>query len=121
MSKKILIAEDEAHVAKIIQFKLEKNGYEVIHKSNGKEVLASIISDKPDLILLDVMMPGMNGFDVLKEMQKYPDIKDIPTIMVTALGQEADTVKGFDLGVEDYIVKPFRPAELLSRVNRILK
>jgi two-component system, OmpR family, alkaline phosphatase synthesis response regulator PhoP len=121
MSKKILIAEDEVHVAKIIQFKLEKNGYEVIHKENGKEALAYAISEKPDLILLDVMMPGMNGFDVLKAIKNHPDIKDIPTVMLTALGQESDTVKGFDLGVEDYIVKPFRPAELLSRINRILK
>ena len=120
MSKKILIAEDEEHIAKIIKFKLEKNGYEVIHCSNGKDALASIISEKPDLVLLDVMMPGMNGFEVLKEMKAHPEVERIPVIMLTALGQETDTVKGFDLGVKDYIVKPFRTAELLSRVNRFL-
>jgi len=120
MSKKILIAEDETHIAKIIRFKLEKNGYTVIHESNGNDALASIISEKPDLVLLDVMMPGMNGFEVLKAIKADPNVGDIPIIMLTALGQETDMVKGFDLGVKDYITKPFRTAELLSRVNRFL-
>jgi two-component system, OmpR family, alkaline phosphatase synthesis response regulator PhoP len=121
MDKTILIAEDEAPIAKLVQFKLEKKGYKIIHKNNGKDALEAIKSEKPDLILLDVMMPYLTGFEVLKEIKSNLETKDIPVIMLTAMGKEADAVKGFDFGVIDYIRKPFNYAELVSRINRVFK
>ncbi|MDH5561504.1 MAG: response regulator [Deltaproteobacteria bacterium] len=121
MGYTMVLAEDEEHVAKIIIFKLGKAGFNVVWKDNGIDALKEIEETVPDIVLLDVMMPGMNGFEVLEKIKSNDKLKDIPTVMLTAMGQEGDTVKGFDMGAVDYIIKPFRPAELLSRVNRILK
>ena len=121
MDKTILIAEDEAPIAKLIQFKLEKKGYKIIYKNNGKDALEAIKLEKPDLVLLDVMMPYLTGNEVLKEIKTNLDTKDIPVIMLTAMGQETDAVKSFDLGAIDYIRKPFNYAELVSRIERIFK
>ncbi len=120
MTTKIVLAEDEPQIARLIEFKLKKEGYQVIWKENGKEALEAIKEDKPDLILLDIMMPVMGGYEVLRHIKKDEGLKDIPVIMLTARAQEKDVVKGIDLGAEDYITKPFHPAELLARVRRIL-
>ncbi len=120
MTRKIVLAEDEPQIARLIEFKLKKEGYQVIWKENGKEALEAIKEDKPDLILLDIMMPVMGGYEVLRHIKKDEGLKDIPVIMLTARAQEKDVVKGIDLGAEDYITKPFHPAELLARVRRIL-
>lgn len=121
MSKKVLLAEDEEHIGKLIVFKLEKEGLEVIWKQDGESALAAVKSELPDLILLDVMMPKMNGFDVLKAIQNDESIKNIPIVMLTAKAQESDIVDGINKGATDYIVKPFRPAELVARIKRFLK
>ncbi|MFC1724079.1 response regulator transcription factor [candidate division KSB1 bacterium] len=121
MSHKIVLAEDEPQIARLIQFKLQKEGFEIIWKDNGADALDSVKEHKPDLVLLDVMMPVMDGYQVLKKIKEDENLKDTPVIMLTAKGQERDVVKGFDLGSEDYIVKPFRPAELVSRIKKILK
>jgi len=89
-------------------------------KENGEEALAAIKTEKPDLILLDVMMPVMNGYEVLRRVKEDENLKNIPVVMLTARAQEKDVVKGIDLGADDYIIKPFHPAELLARVKRIL-
>jgi len=120
MAKKIVLAEDEPQIARLIEFKLKKEGYEVIWKENGEEALKAIKADKPDLILLDIMMPVMDGYEVLRRVKEDENLKSIPVIMLTARAQEKDVVKGIDLGAEDYITKPFHPAELLARVKRIL-
>ena len=121
MSHKIVLAEDEPQIARLIQFKLQKEGFEITWKDNGADALESVKEIKPDLVLLDVMMPVMDGYQVLKKIKEDENLKQIPVIMLTAKGQERDVVKGFDLGSEDYIVKPFRPAELVSRIKKILK
>ncbi len=120
MTRKIVLAEDEPQIARLIEFKLKKEGYDVTWKENGEEALKAIKADKPDLILLDIMMPVMDGYEVLRRLKEDENLGDIPVIMLTARAQEKDVVKGIDLGAEDYITKPFHPAELLARVKRIL-
>ena len=120
MTKKIVLAEDEPQIARLIEFKLKKEGYEVTWKENGEEALKAIKANKPDLILLDIMMPVMDGYEVLRRLKEDENLKSIPVIMLTARAQERDVVKGIDMGAEDYITKPFHPAELLARVKRIL-
>ncbi len=120
MTRKIVLAEDEPQIARLIEFKLKKEGYGVTTKENGEEALKAIKADKPDLILLDVMMPVMDGYEVLRRLKEDENLKSIPVIMLTARAQEKDVVKGIDMGAEDYITKPFHPAELLARVKRIL-
>ncbi len=120
MSKKIVVAEDEPQIARLIEFKLKKEGYSVTSKENGEEALQAIKEDKPDLILLDIMMPVMGGYEVLRRLKEDENLKNVPVIMLTARAQEKDVVKGIGMGAEDYITKPFHPAELLARVKRIL-
>jgi len=120
MTRKIVLAEDEPQIARLIEFKLKKEGYDVTWKENGDEALRAIKADKPDLILLDIMMPVMGGYEVLRRLKEDENLKSVPVIMLTARAQEKDVVKGIDMGAEDYITKPFQPAELLARVKRIL-
>ncbi len=120
MTKKIVLAEDEPQIARLIEFKLNKEGYSVIWKENGEEALKAIKEDKPDLILLDIMMPVMGGYEVLRRLKEDEKLKSVPVIMLTARAQEKDVVKGIGMGAEDYITKPFHPAELLARVKRML-
>ena len=120
MVKKIVLAEDEPQIARLIEFKLKKEGYQVIWKENGEEALAAIKEEKPNLILLDVMMPVMDGYEVLRQVKEDENLRDIPVLMLTARAQERDVVKGIDSGAEDYITKPFRPAELIARIKRVL-
>ncbi len=120
MSKKIVLAEDEPQIARLIEFKLKKEGYQVTWKENGEEALKAIKADKPDLILLDIMMPVMGGYEVLRRLKEDENLKSVPVIMLTARAHEKDVVKGIAMGAEDYITKPFHPAELLVRVKKIL-
>ena len=120
MPTKILIADDEEHLGYLVKFKLEKEGFDVIWKKDGRQALEAVQEERPDLVILDVMMPGLTGFEVLEAIKADPELKDTPVIMLTASGQEADTVKGIDMGAADYIVKPFRPAELVARIRRCL-
>jgi len=120
MAKKIVLVEDESQIARLIEFKLRKEGYQVTWKENGEEALVAIKEEKPDLVLLDVMMPVMDGYEVLRQIKEDENLKSIPVIMLTARAQERDVVKGIDLGAQDYITKPFHPAELLVQVKRIL-
>ncbi|MFC1563278.1 response regulator transcription factor [candidate division KSB1 bacterium] len=120
MSYTIVLAEDEPQIARLTTFKLEKEGFNVIWEKNGGDALNSVKNNKPDLVLLDVMMPVMDGYQVLKKIKEDENLKNIPVIMLTAKGQERDVVKGIEMGAEDYIIKPFRPAELTARVKKIL-
>lgn len=119
--KRVVVAEDEASLAKLISFKLQREHYEVAMAEDGGKALELIQGGHPDLILLDVMMPVMDGYHVLQEIKKDPELSEIPVIMLTSKGQEKDVVRGIDLGATDYIVKPFRPSELVARIRRVLK
>lgn len=118
--KTIVVVEDDRDLARLIQLKLTKESYKVVNAYDGIEGLEKIRGEVPDLVILDIMMPKMNGFQVLKEMRADPATKNTPVIILTALAQEEDVVKGFQYGVDDYMVKPFRPAELLIRVTKLL-
>jgi len=117
--KKILAVDDEKHIVRLVQVNLERAGYEVVTANDGKEALQKVQDESPDLLVLDVMMPYMDGFEVLQNLRRNPSTRDIPVIMLTAKAQDADVFKGWQSGVDCYLTKPFNPMELLSFVKRI--
>ena len=117
---KVLVIEDEEHIWKIIEYKLKKENHDLIWASDGLKALEILKTVKPDLIISDIMVPYLDGLQILKEIKKNDELKEIPVIMLTSRAQEKDIVKGFELGAHDYLTKPFSPAELISRVNRTL-
>ncbi len=118
MQKTIYVADDDNNIAELIKLYFEKEGFFVKTFSDGKAVLDAVKKNAPNLIVLDVMMPVMDGYDVLKEVRK---VSDIPIIMLTAKGETFDKVLGLELGADDYMVKPFEPKELLARVKAVLR
>lgn len=114
---KILIVDDEDKIREVIKEYLEANNYECFESSNGKDALELLKRNNYDLLVLDIMMPKMDGFEVLKELPKE---YRIPTIILSARGEEIDKLQGFDLGIDDYLTKPFSPKELVARVKAIL-
>jgi two-component system alkaline phosphatase synthesis response regulator PhoP/two-component system response regulator VicR len=118
--RKIMAVDDERHIVRLIQVNLERAGYQVVTAFDGPEALKKVESDKPDLIVLDVMMPKMDGFEVLKRLQANPETREIPVVMLTAKAQDADVFRGWASGVSAYLTKPFNPLELLTFVKRIL-
>lgn len=118
---KILAVDDEEHIQELIKFNLENSGYKVICCGNGTEALKIVKLEKPDLVLLDVMLPGIDGYDVCKEIRKDNNISNIPIIMITAKSEELDKILGLELGADDYITKPFSVRELLARVKAVLR
>ena len=118
--KTIVVVEDDRDLARLIQLKLSREGFNIVNAYDGIEGLAEIRRVSPNLVILDIMMPKMNGFQVLKEMRADPVTKDIPVLILTALTQEEDVVKGFQYGADDYMVKPFRPSELLIRATNLV-
>ena len=114
MDKKILVVEDEKAIADILEFNLKKEGYTVVCAYDGEAGLSSAQSEKPDLILLDVMLPKLDGFEVCKEVRKS---SNVPIIMLTAREEEVDKVLGLELGADDYITKPFSMRELMARIK----
>ena len=121
MSKRILIVEDELDLRSTLEFKFKSEGYTVESVSKGKDALAALSRKKPDLILLDLMLPDMSGLDICKKVRNSPDDQDVSIIMLTAKGEEVDRVLGFELGADDYVVKPFSVRELALRVSTVLK
>jgi two-component system alkaline phosphatase synthesis response regulator PhoP len=118
MEAKILIVDDEKNIVELIKFHLKKENYRVIEAYKGKDALDLYRKEKPDLIILDVMLPDMGGFEVCKTIRKE---SRVPIIMLTAKGEEIDKILGFELGADDYITKPFSPRELLARIKAVLK
>jgi DNA-binding response OmpR family regulator len=118
---KILIAEDEKQIGDMMAFKLTNSGHQVIRAQNGDEVVALASRELPDLIMLDVMMPGINGFEVLRRLKQHGDLRGVPVIMVTAKGHERDVLSGLGGGAVDYVVKPFSLKELAARVELALR
>jgi two-component system, OmpR family, alkaline phosphatase synthesis response regulator PhoP len=121
MAKKILVVDDERHIVRLVQVNLERAGYEILTAYDGVEALEKVKSESPDMVVLDVMMPRMDGFEVLKNLQADPRYQDIPVIMLTAKAQDADIFKGWSSGVSSYLTKPFNPRELLVFVERIFQ
>lgn len=121
MPGKILIIEDEPHIVRSLTFILGKEGYECSVACDGEEALNKIRKNKPDLIFLDVMLPRIDGYGVCGQVQSDPDLKNIYIIMLSAKGQKADKEKGLAAGADEYITKPFSPADILRRVKEILK
>jgi len=117
-NKKILVVDDEERMLRFIRLNLEHDGFQVIEAAKGHEALDKMRTGMPDLILLDVMLPDLDGFEVLKMVR---EISNIPIIMLTAKGEEDDRVKGLELGADDYVTKPFSPRELVSRVKAVLR
>lgn len=118
---KILIVDDEKDILELIGYNLEKEGYKILKALSGEAALRSSRSENPDLILLDLMLPGIDGLDVLKKLKKDTKTTNIPTILLTAKGEEADIVAGLELGADDYITKPFSPRVLLARIRAALR
>ena len=117
---KILIAEDERDIRDLVAFTLRFAGYEVVVATNGEEAVQMAPQVNPDLILMDVRMPKMTGYEACKVMKANPDIKDIPVVFLTARGQENEIQQGLDVGAEEYLLKPFAPDQLTNRVKAIL-
>lgn len=117
---RIIVADDEEHIGYLVKFQMEKAGFEVDWKLDGRSALDAIRADLPDLVILDVIMPGLTGFEVLQQLKSDPSTEHIPVILLSALGNEEDLVKAFELGAADYVVKPFRTGELLARVRRLI-
>ena len=122
MSKeKILIVDDEEHILELLKFNIKNAGYEVITANNGVDGLNLAKEEKPSLVLLDLMLPGMDGYDVCKEIKKNNKTSNIAIIMLTAKGEELDKILGLELGADDYITKPFSVRELLARTKAVLR
>ena len=120
-SKNILVVEDDLDIRKLISFNLENEGHQVFEANDGEVGIDKARNNNPDLILLDLMLPGIQGLDVCRIIKSDQETKEIPIIMVTALGQEEDIVKGLETGADDYITKPFSIKVLIARVNAVLK
>lgn len=118
--KIVILAEDDRTIARLIIFKLEKEGFKVIHFLNGEGVVDTVSKILPDIVILDVMMPIQDGISILKEIKANPKTKHIPVVILSAKGQEKDIIKGMEIGASDYISKPFSPSELIVRIKRIL-
>ncbi len=116
---KILVCDDERHIVRLIQVNLERQGWNVVTAYDGKEGLEKVASEKPDLLVLDVMMPYMDGFEVLKSIRKDPATEKLPVIMLTAKAQDKDVFEGYHYGADMYLTKPFNPRELVTFVKRI--
>ena len=120
MPSKVLIADDEQNIVMSLEFLMETSGFEVRTASNGEEALAALETFRPDLVLLDVMMPRRNGYEVLQAIRNNPALRDIKIIMLTAKGRDVDVEKGLGLGADAYVTKPFATKELVAKVKEML-
>jgi two-component system phosphate regulon response regulator PhoB len=121
MSQLIVVIEDEEDIRELIRYNLDKAGYRVLAAHSGEDGLELVMNSMPDLIVLDLMLPGIDGLEVCRQLKKEPKTKDIPVVMVTARGEEPDVVSGLELGAEDYVSKPFSPKVLAARVRTVLR
>jgi len=120
MSKKVLIVDDEPNIVISLEFLMKKEGYEVTVARDGQEAVERIQADRPDLVVLDVMMPKMNGFEVCATIRKDPNFGSVRILMLTAKGREAEVKKGLSLGADDYMPKPFSTHELVDKAKCLL-
>jgi DNA-binding response OmpR family regulator len=116
----ILVADDDRDIRDLIVFKLQQAGHDVLWADDGVRALDTIRAERPELVILDVMMPGLSGVDVTRELRADDELTGVRVILLTARAQENDVQAGFSVGADDYVVKPFSPRELMSRVNALL-
>lgn len=119
--KKILIVEDEQDILQLVKLYLEKEGYRIVTAMTGPEGLKQVKEEKPNLVVLDLMLPEMDGLEVCKRLRSAPDTAMLPIIMLTAKAEESDTIIGLELGADDYVTKPFSPKALVARVKALLR
>ena len=118
---KILIVEDEAGLVTLLKYNLEKHGFETIEAMDGKVVMQKVLAERPDLILMDWMLPNVSGVDLCREIRQQPEVRLTPIIMLTARADEADKVRGLSYGADDYMTKPFSVPELIARIQALLR
>jgi two-component system phosphate regulon response regulator PhoB len=121
MTAKVLIVEDEAPLAELLRYNLEADGFSVAHAETGEEAEILVAEERPDLVLLDWMLPVVSGIELCRRLRNKPETRSIPILMLTARGEEADRVRGLSTGADDYVVKPFSLPELMARVRAILR
>jgi len=121
MAKKILIADDEPNIVISLEFLLKREGYDVVVAHNGAEALEQVRAERPDLAILDVMMPARNGFEVCQDLRQDPEFRDLRIMMLTAKGRDTEVSKGLALGADVYMTKPFSTRELLAKVKALLE
>jgi two-component system phosphate regulon response regulator PhoB len=121
MTSRILVVDDEADITALVAYHLAKAGYRVSTASNGTDALRAAREERPDVVVLDLMLPAISGYDVLQELRRADETKDVGVILLTSRQQEADRIKGLTLGADDYLTKPFSPAELVLRVGAVLR
>lgn len=121
MSLSILVVEDEPDISALVAYHLARESYRVRTASDGTEALAAVERERPDLVVLDLMLPGTPGLDVLRELRRRPELESVPVILLTARKEEGDRVEGLSLGADDYLTKPFSPRELVLRVGAVLR
>lgn len=117
----ILAVEDEEDIRELLEFNLSRHGFDAASAESGEDALELINKNRPDLVLLDLMLPGMDGFEICRQIKGQEATKNIPVIMLTARGEEADVVKGLELGADDYMTKPFSPRVLMARIKAVLR
>ncbi|MDF3073305.1 MAG: phoB [Alphaproteobacteria bacterium] len=117
----VLIVEDEPGLVELLRYNLERAGFEVAVANDGEEAMTAIAEHRPDLVLLDWMLPLMSGIEVCRQIRRQADTANLPIIMLTARGEEGDRVRGLDAGADDYVAKPFSPTELISRIRAVLR
>ncbi len=121
MKPHILVIEDEASLVELLRYNLEKEGYRVSAANDGEEGLAMLNEHKPDLLVLDWMLPHVSGIEICRQIRRKTELRDLPVIMLTARGEEADRVRGLEVGADDYVTKPFSPSELIARIRAVMR
>lgn len=119
--KRILVVDDEIYIVHILEFTLTMEGYEVVTAADGEEALRKIEQDRPDLVVLDIMMPKMDGYEVCRRLREDEDSRTLPVILLSAKGRPIDRETGLEVGADDYIVKPFSPRRLLEKIRELLE
>lgn len=120
-TRKILVVEDDSALQELLLFNLERDGWQVTLADSGETALLKVVDLLPDMIILDLMLPGVDGKQVCQQVRRYPKTSSIPIIMISAMGQDKDVVGGLEMGADDYIVKPFNPAVLRARIDAVLR
>lgn len=121
LKPRVLVVEDEAALVTLLRYNLEKAGFDVAAAGDGEEAMVQVAERTPDLVLLDWMLPLVSGIEVCRRLRRDPETRDVPVIMLTARGEEADRVRGLNCGADDYVTKPFSPSELIARVHAVLR
>jgi DNA-binding response OmpR family regulator len=119
--KKIAVIDDEPDIGELLKYNLEQEGYHVTWIAEGERVLEHLRRDRPDLVILDLMLPGVSGMEICRQLRKTPEFESLPVIMLTAKSSETDKIVGLEIGADDYITKPFSPREVVARVKAVLR